>query len=107
MSEDSTEVRFVRLELGQEVQGEEISKLQDRVQVLERDHSEQVGILGKLGQTVETLADTVEALSKLTKELDKSQEVFKARFNLIVGILSTIGVAVIAGVVKLLFFSGS
>jgi hypothetical protein len=107
MSEDSAEVRFVRLELGQEVQGEEISKLQDRVQVLERDHSEQVGILGKLGQTVETLADTVEALSKLTKELDKSQEVFKARFNLIVGILSTIGVAVIAGVVKLLFFSGS
>jgi hypothetical protein len=103
---ESTEVRFVKLELAQEAHDERLGKLEHRALELEKNHNDQVGILAKLGQTVETLAETVSTLSDLTKELDKSQEVFKARFNIIIGILSTIGVAVVAGVVKLLFFTG-
>jgi hypothetical protein len=103
---ESTEVRFVKLVLAQEAHDERLGKLEHRALELEKNHNDQVGILAKLGQTVETLAETVSTLSDLTKELDKSQEVFKARFNIIIGILSTIGVAVVAGVVKLLFFTG-
>lgn len=106
MPGESTEVRFVKLELAQEAHDERLVKLEHRALELEKNHNDQVGILAKLGQTVETLAETVSTLSELTKELDKSQEVFKARFNIIIGILSTIGVAVVAGVVKLLFFTG-
>lgn len=106
MPGESTEVRFVKLELAQEAHDERLGKLEHRALELEKNHNDQVGILAKLGQTVETLAETVSTLSDLTKELDKSQEVFKARFNIIIGILSTIGVAVVAGVVKLLFFTG-
>lgn len=106
MAVESTEVRFIKLELAQEAHVERLEKLEVRALELEKNHNDQVGILAKLGQTVETLAETVSTLSELTKELDKSQEVFKARFNIIIGILSTIGVAVVAGVVKLLFFTG-
>lgn len=105
VSEESAEIRFVKLEFGLEANLARLSQLEDQVEILEKDHNDQVGILAKLGQTVETLADTVSTLSDLTKELDKSQEVFKARFNIIIGILSAIGAAVIVGVVKLLFFS--
>lgn len=106
MPVESTEVRFIKLELGQEAHAERLDKLEERSDVLEKNHNDQIGLLAKLGQTVETLAETVSTLSELTKELDKSQEVFKARFNIIIGILSTIGIAVVAGVVKLLFFTG-
>jgi iron-sulfur cluster repair protein YtfE (RIC family) len=103
---ESMEVRFIKIELAQETHQDRLNKLELRADALEKNHNDQVSILMKLGQTVETLAQTVSTLSELTKELDKSQEVFKARFNIIIGILSTIGIAVVAGVVKLLFFSG-
>lgn len=100
------EVRLVKLELIQESQEEALDNVVERIKVLEEDKTEQIGILARLGQTVETLAGTVHTLSSLTKELDKRQEVFTAKFNIIIGILSTIGVALVAGVVKILFFTG-
>ena len=106
MPVENTEVRFVRIELAQDAHGLRLDKLESRALELEKNHNDQISLLAKLGQTVETLAETVSTLSELTKELDKSQEVFKARFNIIIGILSTIGIAVVAGVVKLLFFTG-
>lgn len=102
---DTNEVRFVKIEMTQMAQTDRLISLDNKISLLESNHSEQVGILARLGQTVDTLADTVNTLSILTKDLDKSQEVFKARFNLIVGILTTIGIAVITGVIKLIFFS--
>jgi uncharacterized coiled-coil protein SlyX len=101
------EVRFVKLELNVASNIEQLETFEERLKALELNHSEQVSILAKLGQTVETLASTVTTLSQLTRELDKGQEVFKARFNITIAILSTIGVAVIAGVVKILFFGGA
>lgn len=103
---ESIEVRLVKLELGLEGNDGRLDQLEGKVHTLEKNHNDQVSILAKLGQTVETLAETVTTLSSLTKELDKSQEVFRARFNIIIGILSAIGIAVVAGVVKLLLFSG-
>lgn len=103
---DSTEIRIVKLELGQEVIQDQLEKLENRVEVLEDDHSKQVNILVKLGQTVDTLAETVATLGRLTHDLDKSQDVIKARFNIVIAILAAIGGAVITGVVKLVFFSG-
>lgn len=103
---DSNEVRFTKVEMNLHAIGTNLDKLEDRVEFLEDDHTKQVNILMKLGQTVEILLDTVSALSDLTKELDKGQEVFKARFNIIIGILGIIGASVLTGVVKILFFSG-
>jgi hypothetical protein len=106
LNDTQEEVRFVKLEMTQLAHSERLSGLDAKLKSLESNHSEQVGILARLKQTVDTLADTVITLSELTKDLDKNQEVFTARFNLIVAILTTIGVAVVAGVVKLLFFTG-
>lgn len=107
MAEPSTEIRFVRLELGHQANSVRLESVEDRVKSLEQNHSEQISVLARLGQTVEILADTVATLSELTRELDKSQEVFRARFNITIAILSAIGIAVITGVAKLLFFTGA
>lgn len=104
---ESQDSRLVRVETIQDAVIATVSKLERRIESIENDHAEQIGILAKLSQTVDTLAETVSTLSELTKDLDKGQEVVKARFNIIIGILSTIGIAVITGVVKILFFDGA
>ena len=101
---DSSEIRLIKLEINQDFEDIRALDLIGRVKILEEDKTEQIGILARLGQTVETLALTVATVSELTKQLDKRQEVFTAKFNIIIGILSTIGVALIAGMVKILFF---
>ncbi len=106
MPVESNEVRFAKLEMQMETSNERIERFNNRVDRLEQADQEQLTILTKLGHTVETLAQTVATLNVLTRELDKGQEIFKARFNIIIGILSAIGVTVMAGVVKILFFAG-
>ncbi len=106
MSNDNCEVWKATAAMQIENLEFDLEEAKARISILEDNHSEQVNILAKLGQTVETLTSTVGTLNKLTSDLDKGQEVFKARFNIIIGILSVIGSAVIVGMVKLLFFTG-
>lgn len=107
MSHDPTnEVRFLKIELNNETTQGRLNKVEERVEVLENEHFDQVKVLDKLSTTVSILSQTVSTLSDLTKELDKGQEVFKARFNIIIGILSTIGIAVIGAAIKIIFFPG-
>ena len=99
---ENNEIKLVRLELSAEHQEEKLVDLENRVTVLEERHGEQVNILGKLSQTVETLATTVKALNDVTHELAMGHAVVKARFNWIIGILSGIGAAVLVGLIDLL-----
>lgn len=110
---DSTEVKVIKLETQSEIFLDRLFKLEDKVHVLEENHFKQVAILSKLAQSVDTLLITVSSLQiivtdmkEVTAKIDKGLEVTKARFSIIIAILSAIGLATVTGLVKILFFLG-
>lgn len=104
--QENSEIRLVKIELSQTNLESRLDKLEMRTAVIEGNHSEQVQIMARLNHTVENLVKSVTDLIQLTKALESGQLVFSTRFNIVIGILTIIGSATVAGVIKLLFFPG-
>lgn len=113
MAGESTELRIAILQRDQKEIVEKLGDVESRVTALEDNHSVQDNVLGRLEQTVahlssavHTLHTTVVAMNDMTVQTDKALAVTRARFDIVIAILATIGVAVIGLGVKLLFFPG-
>jgi len=110
MPSESTEVRLVKLEIGQEQSLERLEQAESRLDKLEDNHQKQDTILIKLGESVDSLSKAVTALNgtvvtmnDLVNKVDKDLAITKTRFAILIALLSPIGASLIAIAVKFIF----